>query len=281
MTIHQRTISRVWTVEPQPQGPNHTVGLVLEPGHWQEFDPFLLLAEDWFGRGVFDIHPHRGQETVTYVIEGTLEHYDNKAGSGELHPGDVQWMTAGRGVLHNEVPAEGQTVHSLQLWVNLPRSQKMAQPRYQNLRGQDMPVRREDGATIRVFSGASGGVMAPTLNHTPVTMVELTLDAGATVSQDLPASFNGFLYILAGSGTFGAEGTAGTTRQVLWLGEVAGSASDDMSEVQIHATEPLKALLYAGQPLGEPVVQYGPFVMNTQGEIRQAFEDYNAGKFGE
>jgi redox-sensitive bicupin YhaK (pirin superfamily) len=276
--VTRREISRVWTVKPEQVGPGHTVGMVLEPGHWHEFDPFLMLAEDWFVPGTFDVHPHRGIETVTYVIEGKLKHYDNKFGEGELLPGDVQWMTAGRGVIHKEDPAPGETVHSLQLWVNLPKSEKMTEPRYQNLRSQDMPVRREEGALIRIFSGSSGGVVANTKNHVPVTMVELNLEPGATVSQDLPGDYNGFIYVLEGEGTFGANQVKGRKGQVLWLGS-AGNNSD--SAVEMRATQRLRALLYAGRPLREPVVAYGPFVMNTKEEIIQAFEDYQFGKFGE
>lgn len=274
-----REISKTWKVEKNPAGLNHHVGMVLPPGNWAEFDPFLMLAEDWFKRGVFAVHPHRGQETVTYVIEGNLEHYDNKAGGGALGPGDVQWMTAGRGVVHKEDPAVGETVHSLQLWLNLPKANKMADPRYQNLRGQDMPVRVENGATVRVFSGNSGSVHAKTENYVPVTMVELTLEPGATFVQDVPSDYNGFIYVLDGSGTFGSNELEGQKAQVLWLGSAEGHPN---SAVEIRASEganPLKALLYAGRPVHEPVVQYGPFVMNTKEEIAEAIRDYQSGKF--
>lgn len=166
----------------------HKAGLVIEPNNWGDVDPFLLMAEDYFVRGTFGMHPHRGIETVTYVIDGELEHMDNNAGEGVLEPGDVQWMTAGKGIIHTEDPVAGETVRSLQLWVNLPSDKKMAEPRYQNMRAQDMPVRHEEGATMRVFSGSSMGVTANTKNHVPVTMVEFNVDAGATVKQDLPGS---------------------------------------------------------------------------------------------
>lgn len=276
--IQQRVIKRVWMAEPRRNSPIHTAAMVLEPGSWAEHDPFLFLAEDWFQQGTFDVHPHRGIETVTYVIDGRLKHYDNHAGEGELLPGDVQWMTAGRGVIHKEDPAEGETVHSLQLWINLPRNSKMTQPRYQNLRSQDMPVRREEGALIRIFSGSSGDVKAKTQNHVPVTMVELNLEAGTTINQYLPGEYNGFIYILEGRGIFGKNQTDGKKGQALWLGG-ADDAVD--SEITVHATEPLQALLYAGKPVREPVVAYGPFVMNTRAEIQQAFEDYQSGRFDE
>lgn len=276
--IVQRTIANIRTVQFQQHSPTHKVGLVLEPGNWEEYDPFLLMAEDTFEKGAFGKHPHRGMETMTYVIEGKLEHFDNKAGSGELNAGDVQWMTAGRGVIHLEDPAEGVQVHSLQLWVNLPKDKKMTEPRYQNLRGQDMSYRQEEGALVRVFSGSSQGVTADTLNHVPVTMVEMTIEQGAMVTQDLPADYRGFLYILEGSGTFGRDQQQAQAGQVLWMADVE---DDSLSEIDVKAIEPMKVLLIAGQPLGEPVVARGPFVMNTEGEIKQAYLDYQEGRFEE
>ncbi|WAH39341.1 pirin family protein [Alicyclobacillus dauci] len=275
--IVEREISRSWTVHPEQASPIHTVGMVLEPGQWARHDPFLFLAEDWFEEGTFDFHPHRGIETVTYVISGKLTHYDNKFGEGTLLPGDVQWMTAGRGVIHKEDAAKDSPVHSLQLWVNLPRDDKMTEPRYQNMRGQDMPLRQEEGVAIRVFSGSSAGVAAPTQNYVPVTMVEINVEPGYSVSQDLPGDYNGFLYVLDGSGTFGSNHVEGTKGTGLWL----GSAEEDKpSAITIRAKERLRVLLYAGRPLHQPVVAYGPFVMNTKEQIREAFEDYQAGRFG-
>src|SRR5690606_8091498 len=151
-----------------------------------------MMAEDWFQQGTFDFHPHRGIETVTFVIEGKLKHEDNYGGYGVLEPGDVQWMTAGRGIIHSEDPLPGETVHSLQLWLNLPRSDKMAEPRYQDIKSANAPVRTEPGAIVRVFSGHSGDVHAQTQNYIPVTYVEMVVEAGASVTQQLPGSYNGF-----------------------------------------------------------------------------------------
>src|SRR5215207_1437866 len=151
---------------------SHRVRPLVEPGEWAWTDPFLLLMEDWFPEGVFDKHPHRGIETVTLVLDGIIEHYDNHGNKGTLHPGDALWLTAGRGLIHNEKPAPGQTVHLLQLWINLPRANKRVPAHYQELRAAELPVRREGGAEIRVFSGTSGTATAPTRNLTPVTMVE-------------------------------------------------------------------------------------------------------------
>ncbi|TCP57946.1 hypothetical protein EV586_102393 [Tumebacillus sp. BK434] len=277
MEYWQRGIREVYDVIARAGGgPHLRVGQVLAPGRWADFDPFLIMMEDWFQQGTFDFHPHRGLETVTYVIEGKLKHEDNNGGYGVLEPGDVQWMTAGRGVLHTEDPLPGETVHSLQLWVNLPSADKLTAPRYQDLKSANMPLREEPGAKIRVFSGSSQGVAAQTLNHVPVTMVEMRLEAGATVTQDLPGSYNGFCYVLEGTGEFGRDKTRGGKQQVLWLSR---DGQGD-SEITVTAIEPLRVLLYAGEPVREPVVQHGPFVMNTREEIKQAFDDFHAGKFG-
>jgi hypothetical protein len=274
---YARGIRKVRTAPIQQVGPGHRNSYILEPGLWEEHDPFLFLAEDWFRRGSFDLHPHRGIETVTYVMEGKLEHFDTKTNQIDyLLPGDAQWMTAGRGVIHKEDPAPGEMVHSLQLWVNLPRAHKMTEPYYQNLRSADMAVRSEPGATIRVFSGSSGKAKAGTRNIVPVTMVEFTLEPGAAVKQELPGAYNGFLFVLEGEGRFGRDGTKGETRSVLFLDSAEGH---ERSEIELAAVTKLRALLYAGQPLREPVVAQGPFVMNTYEEIVQAYEDYRNGKF--
>jgi redox-sensitive bicupin YhaK (pirin superfamily) len=282
MAVFQRSALRIDHPEVQ-QGmtPQHRVRPLMPAamrGDWAAVDPFLALMEDWFPRGVFGKHPHRGIETVTYVIDGRIDHYDNQGHEGAILPGDAQWMTAGRGLIHNEIPAEGDTVHSLQLWVNLPAAEKMTAPRYQDLVGEDMPARREPGAEIRVFSGASGGVSAATKNYVPVTMVEFRLDAGASVRQDLPADYNALIVVLEGDGRLGAERTEVKPGDVAWLTRGEDAA---LSEVQLAAGDkPLRALLYAGRPLHEPVVARGPFVMNSEAEIEQAFADYRAGRFG-
>lgn len=274
---YQRNIKEVWKNGINHISAQHQNRFILEPGKWADYDPFLFLAEDWFQKGSFDVHPHRGIETVTYVLSGKLEHYDNKtAGTDVLQGGDAQWMTAGRGVIHKEDPAAGEIVHSLQLWVNLPSEHKMTEPRYQNLRSQDMPVREEPGARMIVFSGSSAGVKSATKNYVPVTMVEFNIEPGVTVKQDLPGSYNGFLYVLEGEGTFGREGTTAGKEQVLLLGSAEGH---EASELEITASTKLRVLLYAGQPLREPVVARGPFVMNTQEQIIQAYQDYTDGKF--
>jgi redox-sensitive bicupin YhaK (pirin superfamily) len=219
----------------------------------------------------FGPHPHRGFETVTFVLEGEIEHRDNHGGRGVLQVGDAQWMTAGRGVVHTE-EAGRNGAHSLQLWLNLPRALKMAEPRYQDLRGAQMPVRTIDGGQLRVFSGVSGDVQGPALNHVPVTMIEMRLDAGAKVRQELPPAYNAFVYIVEGEGRFGSERVAAKAGQVVWF-------TPERGDVVIEADAPMHAMLYAGEPLREPVASRGPFVMNTMGEVMQAFADFQSGNF--
>ncbi len=274
--VIKREISEVREVKLNRVSSIHTAGPVLEPGAWEKNDPFLLMMEDQFQKGAFDVHPHRGMETVTYVISGQIEHYDTHSGEGGvIGPGDVQWMTAGSGVEHNEVPSEGITAHSLQLWVNLPKAYKMTRPRYQNLKSEEMPVRQEEGATLRVFSGSSRGVKSSTLNYIPVTMVEMLIEPGHTVTQDLPGSYNGFIYVIEGEGTFGQNNIKASKGEVLWLSK-GGSGE---SEIDITASQALRVLLYAGEPIHEPVVARGPFVMNTEREITEAFSEYRQGTF--
>lgn len=258
--------------------PQHRIRPLVASGDPKATDPFLALMEDWFPRGVFDRHPHRGMETVTYVIDGRLDHYDNYGNEGSILPGNVQWMTAGRGIIHLEQPAEGVTVHSLQLWVNLPAADKMVEPRAQNLVAADLPLRCEPGARIRVFSGKSGDAVAPTRNYAPVTMLEIQLEASAHVRQELPADYNAFIVVLEGDGLIGDDQYPVRASDVVWLTRIQGDA---LSEVEIvGGAAPLRALLFAGRPLREPVVAQGPFVMNTEEQMRQAYVDYRAGRFG-
>ncbi len=267
----ERDIERRWRPERVKESAIHEIARVLPPGHWQEFDPFLMMAEDWFRRGTFAEHPHRGIETVTYVISGRMGHYDNKTGhGGVLGPGDVQWMTAGRGVVHQEDPLPNELVHSLQLWVNLPKDQKMMAPRYQDLPHDRVPAKIQDGVSIQLYSGSMAGLVADTANVVPVTMARVAVAAACQTILDVHPSHNGFLYILEGQGRF--AGSLAHAGDLLWL-------SREGDRLSVHADGNLHFLIFTGKPLGEPVVAYGPFVMTTQDEIRQAFEDYHAGRF--
>jgi quercetin 2,3-dioxygenase len=271
-----RRIAKVSDAQWHKQTDAHRARMVIAPGHWKETDPFLLLAEGWYRPGVFDEHPHRGFETTTLVIGGEVEHHDNHGGSGRFSTDDMLWLTAGRGVIHNEVPQGREPAHIFQLWINLPAALKMMEPEYQLLRGAGMPVQRTPGTELRVFSGTISGLRALTRNHVPIAMAELRVDPGASVSPELPASYNGFIYVIDGSARIGADATAVRAGQVAWLSRHEGGQG---SQITIKADEQLHAVLWAGQPLDEPVSASGPFVMNTPEQIQQAFADYRGGKF--
>jgi redox-sensitive bicupin YhaK (pirin superfamily) len=276
-TKAQREIAESWRVQLQKKSKIHTAGFILPAGNWEKFDPFLIMAEDIFKADVFGTHPHRGVETITYVIDGILHHKDNRGGEGYLQPGDAQWMTTGRGIMHDEAPPEDETVHILQLWLNLPEADKMTAPRYQDIHKKDTLVRKEDGVTYRLYSGSSVGLVSPTKNHVPVTMIEMEIEKSFTAHPDLPSNYNGFLYVVEGSGTFGKNEVKAEKGMALLLDPAVEDPS--LNELTIKAQEKLRVILYAGKPLKEPVVAHGPFVMNSEEEIKQAYADFRAGKF--
>ena len=253
--------------------------MVLEPGNWMATDPFLFLAEDWFQKpGGFPDHPHRGIETVTLVLDGELLHADNRGNSGVLRTNDVQWMTAGGGIIHAGLPYEESLVHSLQLWVNMPSTQKMVPSTYQDLHVADSLVAEDGSGSIRVISGDVEGASAPVHNAVPVLYLDTTVEAAGRMLLPVPASFNGFVYVLDGAAKFGADQVDGNAGQVLWLDYPQGGSG--VSSLEVQAEPSTRFLLIAGEPIQQPVVAYGPFVMNTKDEIVQAFEDYRDGKFG-
>jgi quercetin 2,3-dioxygenase len=231
-------------------------------------------------------HPHRGFETVTYMIDGEFAHSDSNGGGGLITNGDTQWMTAGAGILHIEVPPEhlvvsGGLFHGFQLWVNLPRELKFAPPRYQDIRGSSVALlsSADGGALIRVIAGEVGGHAGPGSTHTPITLVHATLSPGATLTLPWRADFNALAYTLAG------RGTVGTERRPVELGQLTVFGAGDSVTVAADATQDsrnpgMDVLFLGGQPIREPVVAYGPFVMNTKAELIQAFEDYQAGRLG-
>jgi len=273
----QRKIAQTWKVYHFEKSEIHTVGLVLPIDDLRRFDPFLALVDDQFQSKAFDHHPHRGMETVTYVLDGELHHVDNKGGRGVLRPGDAQWMTAGSGLIHLEAPLEGTTVHILQLWVNLPKVSKMVPPRYQDILGNGVPRRIEDGVIYRVYSGNSKDVISTTKNYAPITIVEILVEPGHTANQDLPSDYRGFMYILEGSGVFGENKVKAGTGEVVLLQDLREKFVG--SEITFSASNKLRVIFYAGRPLNEPVAARGPFVMNTEEELMQAYADYGAGKF--
>jgi quercetin 2,3-dioxygenase len=231
-------------------------------------------------------HPHRGFETVTYIIDGTFRHQDSNGGGGLITNGDTQWMTAGAGILHIEEPPEalvasGGLFHGFQLWVNLPRTLKMTTPRYQDIRAGSVALltSSDGGALLRVIAGSVDGHDGPGVTHTPITLVHATVSPGATVRLSWRADFNALAYVLGGSGTVGAERRPVHMGQlaVFGPGSVLTIAGDPVQEGPAQA---LDVLLLGGLPIREPVAAYGPFVMNTRAELVQAFEDYQKGLLG-
>ncbi len=231
-------------------------------------------------------HPHRGFETVTYMIDGQFAHQDSNGGGGLITNGDTQWMTAGAGILHIETPPEhlvasGGLFHGFQLWVNLPSELKFADPRYQDIRAQRVALLTspDGGALVRVIAGELAGHPGPGVTHTPITLVHATLSPGASLTLPWREDFNALVYTLAGMGSVGAE------RRPIRMGQLAVFGAGDTltltaDEAQESRSPTLDVLVLGGRPIREPVVAYGPFVMNTKDEIVQAIVDYQAGRLG-
>ena len=226
-------------------------------------------------------HPHRGFETVTYIIDGTFRHQDSNGGGGLITNGDTQWMTAGGGILHIEEPPEelvmsGGLFHGFQLWVNLPAKLKMTPPRYQDIRaGQVALLSSADGGSLlRIIAGSLSGHAGPGVTHTPITLVHATVSAGAQVRLPWQADFNALGYVLSGSGCVGLD------KRPVRMGQLAVFGAGDALTFAAAEREDMDILLLGGQPIREPVAAYGPFVMNTRAELVQAFEDFQAGRLG-
>ena len=257
---------------------------------FSDFDPFLLLDE----MGPMDVapgeakgapdHPHRGFETVTYMLSGDMEHKDSSGHAGQLRSGDVQWMTAGSGVVHAEMPSAefmriGGRMHGFQLWVNLPQRDKMIKPRYQEIPSSRIPkATSADGlVSVSVIAGEAMGAKAVIETRTPIIYLHYRIMPGGVVNQRVSHDYNAFAYVVDGAGLFGVEGERGADGQMIMF-------APDGDEVRIEnpaeARATLEVLLIAGVPLNEPIARYGPFVMNTEAEIHQAFEDYRRGRVG-
>jgi redox-sensitive bicupin YhaK (pirin superfamily) len=286
-----RSVTNIVNASRQLEGAGFVVNRPFPSQGMALVDPFLLLDEmgpmelaPGEAKGAPD-HPHRGFETVTYMISGKMEHRDSHGNAGRLGPGDVQWMTAGAGVVHSEMPAEdfqrqGGRMHGFQLWVNLPQRDKMIRPHYQEISAAGIPVATSaDGkATVRVIAGESMGKQAVINTRTPIVYLHFTLKPGASVVQPVPAEYNAFAYVFSGEGRLGREAKAATEHQMVMF---AGDGEAVTLAVPESASGPLEVLLIAGAPLREPVARYGPFVMNTKEEIIKAFEDYREGRMGE
>ncbi|MFO0762572.1 MAG: pirin family protein [Byssovorax sp.] len=289
MSTSSRPVIRVVTAHRQREGGGFIVRRPFPSNGLPLFDPFLLIDE----MGPVDYapgeaigapdHPHRGFETVTYILEGEGEHEDSAGHRGFIGPGAVQWMTAGAGVVHAEMPSrrllrDGGRMHGFQIWVNLPARDKMMPPRYQEIPASRVPeATTPDGlAKVRVIAGEALGARAVIETRTPILYQDWTLHPGAEVEQPVPADFEVLAYV------FGGEALVGGDRPVR-DGQAALFGPGDRVRLAASKTaaEPARLLLLGGVPLREPVARYGPFVMNTQAEIHQAFEDFRRGKMGQ
>ncbi|MGF6885590.1 redox-sensitive bicupin YhaK (pirin superfamily) [Nocardia sp. GAS34] len=288
----QRPVRTVTTAHRQREGAGFEVRRPFPSVDLRSADPFILLDqmgpvayEPYEAKGA-PWHPHRGFETVTYMLDGTMVHHDSNDGGGTIGPGDTQWMTAGSGILHDELPAEdlviaGGEFHGIQLWVNLPRAQKMSAPRYQDLRASELTLvsSHDGGALVRIIAGELGGHDGPGSTHTPIVYAHASITPGGRLETPWPQPYSAMVYVLSGSGTAGAEGVPIREGQlaVFGPGESITVTADERQDTPSGAFE---TLLLGGQPIREPVVQYGPFVMNTRSEIIEAIEDFNAGRMG-
>ena len=299
--LHQQTYRPVSTVTSAPSGyegdgfpvrrafagiPKSVLDPFIHMDHMGEIEyrPNEARGTDW--------HPHRGFETVTYIIDGEFQHQDSHGGGGSIKDGDTQWMTAGSGILHiekppNELVDNGGLFHGIQLWVNLPASDKFLPPSYQGI-GRDevtLVTSSDGGALIRIIAGEIDGHQGPGSTHSPITMAHATLFPGAEMDVPWNPHYNALVYVLSGRGTIGAAGADGTARPiaegqlaVLGTGDRIVARADDRQDGR---SPNLELLLVGGQPIGEPVAQWGPFVMNSRAELAQAIEDFQAGRMGQ
>jgi redox-sensitive bicupin YhaK (pirin superfamily) len=270
-----RAISRIDSTPPPAPGfigPGHTAVEVLSPDDLAHGDPFVLLMDDRLDiaqrRQIGGAHPHAGLETVTLVLEGALEDRDE----GPLGAGDLVWMTAGRGIIHSEAVEMAGRARILQLWIALPARDRGLAPGFEVVRREDAPVIRQAGVEGRLYSGASASLRSPTRNRVPVTLLDLSLETGATFRQPLPPDYNAFFYVLDGAVTVAGNRVA--EGQVGWL---SPSAADELAIVA--AGEPARLVLYAGLPIGEPLMQHGPFVAGSRAEIAEYHRSFRAGQF--
>jgi redox-sensitive bicupin YhaK (pirin superfamily) len=285
-----RTVLRIENSVKTHEGEGFLVHRSFPTHFLPDLDPFMLLDE----MGPMDLapgeakgapdHPHRGFETVTYLLEGQFEHKDSQGHSGKLAPGDIQWMTAGAGVIHSEMPEKefartGGRLHGFQLWVNLPKRNKMIKPRYQEIQSAKIPVARSiDGRVkVKVIAGEALGVHAVIDTQTPIMYLHFTLEPSAKLVQPVPQDYNAFAYVIGGKALFGVDEKSAQREQVVLFANDGNKISIKVPDI---ATSPLDVLLIAGVPLKEPVARYGPFVMNTKEEIYQAIDDYRSGRMG-
>jgi hypothetical protein len=277
-----RHVTRVVRGMPTSDGAGVKLTRVIGQPELDALDPFLMLDEFGTDRpedyiAGFPAHPHRGFETVTYMLDGRMRHQDNHGHEGVLGPGSVQWMTAGRGIVHSEMPEQEEgRMRGFQLWLNLPASDKMSEPKYQEFDAARIPlVEAGDGVRVKVIAGEVNGVRGPIAQPaTDPTYLDVALDSGARFAHALPEGHSAFVFVFEGSVRIG-EGTDAATLAPRELG-VLSEGGRVRLEGREHGT---RAILVAGRPLREPVARHGPFVMNTREEIMQAFSDYQQGRF--
>jgi len=291
-TARPRRVRQVATAPQGFEGEGFPVRRAFAGIHQRHLDPFIMM--DQMGEVEYGVgeakgtpwHPHRGFETVTYLIDGTFVHQDSAGGGGVINGGDTQWMTAGSGLLHIEAPPEelvrtGGLFHGLQLWVNLPKSDKMVAPRYQDIGGANVTLltSEDGGAVVRVIAGEVDGHAGPGSTHTPITMLHATLSPGAQLTLPWREDFNALVYALNGKGTAGAEQRPFGLGQAVLFGD-GDSITVRADESQESRSPNLDVIVLGGRPIREPVAWYGPFVMNSHTELQQAFEDFQAGRLG-
>jgi quercetin 2,3-dioxygenase len=291
-TTTERPVLAITTAPKGVEGEGFPVRRAFYGLDQRYLDPFIhmdQMGEVEYGPGEpkgTAWHPHRGFETVTYMIDGTFQHQDSTGGGGLITNGATQWMTAGAGILHIERPPEaliasGGLFHGIQLWVNLPAGQKWTPPRYQDIEATKVTLlsSHDGGALVRVIAGEVGGYKGPGVTHTPITLLHATVNPGAELRLPWRHDFNGLVYVLAG------RGTAGAKRAPMRTGQLAAFGPGDLISVtadlrQESRSPNLELLVLGGAPIGEPVAWYGPFVMNTHEELAQAFDDYRRGRMG-
>jgi hypothetical protein len=287
MANYTRTIKQIIKPQMVIEGAGVRLQRSFGPSRANPLDPFLLFDHFAFNDPIegpiagFPTHPHRGIETVTYMLEGNVRHRDSLGNMGVIGPGDVQWMTSGRGILHEEMPRRGPTgrVNGFQLWVNLPAAEKMNQPRYQEVKEGDIPTIRHNGTAVRIVAGEYRGVQGPVgeIAARPLYM-DITLQPGTSFVQPVPEGHTAVAYIFEGTGIFGGNGNDENDTVVT---ADAMIIFNDGQEIRVQAAgdSPLRFMFIAGNPFGEPIVPYGPFVMNTPQEIQQALDDLRNGTF--
>eukprot|EP01125_Pyxidicula_operculata_P015730 TRINITY_DN5365_c0_g1_i1.p1 TRINITY_DN5365_c0_g1~~TRINITY_DN5365_c0_g1_i1.p1 ORF type:complete len:327 (-),score=59.58 TRINITY_DN5365_c0_g1_i1:96-1076(-) len=273
MTSNREVVKKIESRE-QSEGAGARVRRSIGRRELPNFDPFLMLDEFMVKKPAgFPDHPHRGFETVTYMLSGSFKHEDFCGHAGVINPGDLQWMTAGKGIVHSEIPMGDAPSHGLQLWVNLKSTNKMVAPKYQELLGKDIPKVEKDGVHVTVIAGSSMGIDSPVYTLTPTLYLDFTMQPNSSLDQEIPEGFNAFFYTLEGTAYYGAKETECGPHFTLVLSQG--------NRVQVKTKgEKARFVLIGGQPLNEPVVQHGPFVMNTQEEIQKAFLDFYTGQNG-